>query len=143
MRVVIDSNVFVSSFFGGNPRKIIDLWKNEEIILCLSKDILDEYLEVLQGIGLKDESEIEELLFLFSKGFNLLFTAKKVKIRGDKDDPDDDKTIGCAVALKAEMIVTGDKALKTMGNSMGVRILNPLEFLKTYKTREVLNGNHH
>ncbi len=142
-KAVIDTHVFVSSFFGGNSRKIIDLWKNEEIVLCLSKDILDEYLEVLQRIGLKDESEIEELLFLFSKGFNILFTSKTAKIRVVKEHPDDDKFIECAVALKAEMIVTGDKALKAMGNSMGIRILNPLEFLKTYKTREVLDGNPH
>ena len=27
IKVVIDTNVFVSSFFGGNPRKVIDLWK--------------------------------------------------------------------------------------------------------------------
>jgi len=39
MRVVIDTNVFVSSFFGGTPRKIIDLWKNRDITLCLSRDI--------------------------------------------------------------------------------------------------------
>jgi predicted nucleic acid-binding protein len=48
IRGAIDTNVFVSSFFGGNPKKIIDLWKNEEIVLCLSKDILDEYIDVLQ-----------------------------------------------------------------------------------------------
>jgi putative PIN family toxin of toxin-antitoxin system len=72
IRVVIDTNVFVSSFFGGNPKKIIDLWKNEEIVLCLSKYILDEYIDVLQRVGLRDENEIEELLSLFAKGFNIL-----------------------------------------------------------------------
>ena len=70
MKVVIDTNVFVSSFFGGNPKRIIDLWKNEEIVLCLSKDVLDEYVDVLQRVGLKDEDEIEELLALFAKSFN-------------------------------------------------------------------------
>ncbi len=55
MKVVIDTNIFVSSFFGGNPRKIIDLWKKGNISLCLSKDILDEYVDVLQRVGLKDE----------------------------------------------------------------------------------------
>jgi len=50
MKVVIDTNVFVSSFFGGNPKRIIDLWKNEEIVLCLSKDVLDECIDVLQSV---------------------------------------------------------------------------------------------
>ena len=133
MRVVIDTNVFVSSFFGGTPRKIIDLWKNGDITLCLSRDILDEYVKVLQRIGLQDESELEELLSLFARGFNALFTIKTPKIRVVKDDPDDDKFIECAVALKAKAIVTGDKSIKALGEYMEIKILTPQEFLKDYK----------
>lgn len=133
IRVVIDTNIFVSSFFGGNPKKIIDLWKNEEIALCLSKDILDEYIDVLQRVGLKDENEIEELLSFFAKGFNILFTTNTPKIKAVKDDSDDDKFIECAVALKADVIIPGDKALKTIGKYMGIKILTPQEFLKTLK----------
>ena len=133
MKVVIDTNVFISSFFGGNPRKIIDLWKKEKLTLCLSKDVLDEYIDVLQRVGLKDENEIEELLSLFAKGFNILFTTKTPKIKAVKDDPDDDKFVECAVALKAELIITGDKALKAVGEYTGIKILTPQQFLKTYK----------
>lgn len=133
MRVVIDTNVFVSSFFGGTPRKIIDLWKNGDITLCLSRDILDEYVKVLQRIGLQDESELKELLSLFAKGFNTLFTTKTPKIRVVKDDPDDDKFIECALALKAKVIVTGDKSIKALGEYMGIKILTPQEFLNDYK----------
>jgi hypothetical protein len=133
IRVVIDTNVFVSSFFGGNPKKVIDLWRSEEIMLCISNDILDEYIDVLQRVGLKDENEIEELLSLFAKGFNILFTTKTPKINAVKDDPHEDKFIECAVALKAEAIITGDRALKSMGEYMGIKILSPQEFLKTCK----------
>ena len=133
MRVVVDTNIFVSSFFGGNPRKIIDLWKKGEISLCLSKNILDEYVDVLQRIGLGDEREIEELLSLFAKGINIIFTTKTPKIKVIKDDPDDDKFVECAIALKAEVIITGDKALKAIKEYMGIKILTPQQFLKTYK----------
>jgi putative PIN family toxin of toxin-antitoxin system len=133
MKVVIDTNIFVSSFFGGNPRKVIDLWEKGDITLCLSKDILEEYVDVLQRVGLKEEEEIEELLSLFAKGVNIIFTTKTPKIRVVKDDPDDDKFIECAVALKAETIITGDKAIRIMGEYMGIKILSPQEFLKTYK----------
>ena len=135
MRVVIDTNIFVSSFFDGNPRKIIDLWKSGNITLCLSKDILDEYVEVLQRIGLKDENELDELLSLFARGFNTLFTTKTPKIRAVKDDPDDDKFIECAVALKAEVIITGDKSIRAMGEYMRIKILTPQQFLKNYGIR--------
>src|SRR3972149_4575839 len=103
MKVVIDTNIFVSSFFGGNPRRIVDLWRDGKITLCLSKNILDEYIGVLQRIGLKDENEIEELLSLFAKGVNIIFTTRTPKIKVVKDDPDDEKFIVCAVALKAEV----------------------------------------
>ena len=133
MKVVIDTNVFVSSFFGGNSRKIIDLCKKGKISLCVSKNILDEYIEVLQRIGLGDGREVEELLSLFAKGFNILFTTKTPKIKAVRDDPDDDKFIECAVGLKTEVIITGDKALKAMNEYMGIKILTPQQFLKTYK----------
>ncbi|MGA2318629.1 MAG: putative toxin-antitoxin system toxin component, PIN family [Thermodesulfobacteriota bacterium] len=133
MKVVIDTNVFVSSFFGGNSRKIIGLCKKGKISLCVSKNILDEYIEVLQRIGLGDGREVEELLSLFAKGFNILFTTKTPKIKAVRDDPDDDKFIECAVGLKAEVIITGDKALKAMNEYMGIKILTPQQFLKTYK----------
>jgi len=134
MKVVIDTNVFVSSFFGGNPWKIIDLWEKGNIILCLSKDILDEYVDVLHRVGLKEEEEIEELLSFFAKGFNILFTTKTPQIRAVKDDPEDDKFIECAVGLKAEVIITGDRAIKALGQYMGIKILTPQQFLKKYKS---------
>jgi len=133
-RVVIDTNVFVSSFMGGNPRKIIDLWKEGKIILCLSSDILNEYVIVLKRIGLANEDELTELLSLFSKGYNILFTVKTQKMNIVKADPDDDKFIECAVALEAEYIITGDKAILSLGQYMKIKILSPREFIKHYVT---------
>jgi putative PIN family toxin of toxin-antitoxin system len=68
LRVVVDTNIFISSFFGGIPKEIIDLWKNGEIILCLSQNIVEEYLSVLNRLGLQDEKEIEKLTKLFAEG---------------------------------------------------------------------------
>jgi len=130
MKVVIDTNVFISSFFGGNPKKIIKLWKDQKITLCLSKDILDEYINVLQGIGLKDEDELKELLSLFAKSFNILFTSKTPQIQIVKADPDDNKFIEGAMALKADFIISGDKALRAVKEYKGIKILSPKQFLK-------------
>jgi len=133
MRVVIDTNIFVSSFFGGKPRKIIDLWKAEKITLCLSNAILDEYIDVLRGIGLREEDELEELLSLFSRGFNILFTTKTPKIKIIKNDPDDDKFIECAMALGASTVITGDREVLTIKEYMGITILTPQQFLESYR----------
>jgi putative PIN family toxin of toxin-antitoxin system len=131
MRVVIDTNIFVSSFFGGNPRKVIDLWKTGEITLCLSPGIIEEYLAVLRRMGLEQEPEIGELIDLFAKEIHLLFTAKTPPLKVVRADPADDKFIECAVALKAEAIITGDKSLKEIRNYMGIKILSARDFLKS------------
>ena len=133
-RVVVDTNVFISSFFGGNPRKIIDLWKSGEITLCLSKPIVDEYIGVLHRIGLQNEKEIEELLALFAHGFHVVFTAKTPELHIIEKDPDDDMFIECAVALKAGFVITGQKALRAIQEYMNIKIVSPSEFLSKYRT---------
>ncbi|MFP4082133.1 MAG: putative toxin-antitoxin system toxin component, PIN family [Candidatus Aminicenantes bacterium] len=133
MKVVIDTNIFVSSFFGGNPKKIIDLWKTGQITLCLSDSILEEYIQVLQRLSLKHEAELEELLALFAKGINTLFTKKTPDFNLIEEDPGDDKFIECAVALKASYIITGDKAFESFGSYMRIKILSPHKFLEIFK----------
>jgi hypothetical protein len=136
IRVVVDTNVFISSFFGGNPRKIINLWKSGEITLCLSKPIVDEYIEVLRRLELQDEKELEELLGLFANGFHLVYTAKTPELLVVEEDSDDDKFIECAVALKAKFVITGDSAVKKIQDYMNIKIVSPKEFLSSFrKTR--------
>jgi len=131
-KVVVDTNVFVSSFFGGNPRKIVDLWKSGQLTLCLSRPIIDEYVEVLQRLGLKNERELSELLSLFAHGFHVLFSAKTPELHLVEKDPDDDKFIECAVALKVDFVISGDKALIAIQDYMGIRIVTPKKFLDSY-----------
>jgi putative PIN family toxin of toxin-antitoxin system len=132
IRVVVDTNVFISSFFGGNPRKIIDHWKSGELTFCLSKPIIDEYIEVLRRLELQNEKEIDELLSLFAHGFNVLFTAKTPKLHIVEKDPDDNMFIECAVALKAEFVISGDKALKEIQDYMNIKIVSPRKFLDKF-----------
>ena len=104
IRAAVDTNVFISSFFSGNPRKIVNLWKSGEILLCLSDPIIDEYAAVFYRMGLQNEEKLEELLSLFARGFHTLFTAKTFKLDIIEKDSDDNKLIGCAVALQSEFI---------------------------------------
>ena len=133
IKVVYDTNVFVSSFFGGNARKVVNRWKTGEVTLCLSRPIIDEYIEVLRRLGLQDEKELGELLGLFARGFHVVFTAKTHELHVVDDDPDDNKFIECAVALKAEYIITGDKALTSIQNYMGIKIVSPKDFILIHR----------
>jgi putative PIN family toxin of toxin-antitoxin system len=135
MRVVIDTNVFISSFFGGNQRKIIDLWQKSEITICLSPNIIEEYVDVLRRLGLEADPEIGELIDLFAKGYQILFTTKTPSLKVVGDDPTDDKFIECAVVLKARVIISGEKRLKAIRDYMGIKILGPGEFLSFFRRR--------
>ena len=134
-RVVIDTNVFVSSFFGGNPRKIIDLWKNGSIVLCLSQEIIEEYLAVLNRLGLDNTKEISNLTRLFAEGYNSIFTAKTFKLEVVKEDVEDNKFLECAVALNSKIIVSGDKHLTSIRKYIDIVIMSPREFIECHNFR--------
>ncbi len=132
LRVVIDTNVFISSFFGGVPRKIIDLWKNGKIILCLSQGIVEEYIEVLHRLGLKDKQELSKLVKLFAEGYNSMFAAVTPRLEIVKDDPDDNKFIECAVELESKIIISGDEHLKKIKRYIDIEIMSPREFIDRF-----------
>lgn len=128
MKIVIDTNVFISSFFGGNPKAVVDYWKKGLVTLCLTNAIVDEYMEVLERMAL-DKKEISDLLFLFQTGQNCVFTSKTPELK-ICSDPDDDKFIEAAVALEAKYIVSGDHHLLDVKNYLGIVIVKPKEFLE-------------
>jgi len=132
LRVVIDTNIFISSFFGGIPKEIIDLWKNGKVILCLSQNIVEEYLGVLNRLGLQDKKEIHKLTKLFAEGYNSLYAAKTPKIMIVEDDPDDNKFIECAVELDSKIIISGDKHLRKIKKYIDIEILPPRDFINKY-----------
>ncbi len=132
---MIDTNVFISSFFGGVPREIINLWKDGKIVLCLSQNIVEEYIEVMNRLGLKNTKEIRQLTKLFAEGYNSIFTSKTPSINIVKDDPDDDKFIECAVALDCKYIISGDKHLKNIKKYFDTVIMSPREFVDLYNSK--------
>lgn len=131
IRVVIDTNIFVSSFFNpnGNPKRVIDLWKNRKITLCVTEEILEEYVEVLARLGFSNEPELEELLRLFKKKNNIIYIASTPKFNLIKDDPSDNKFIECAVTAQAQYIISGDKHLLNLEMFRNIRIISSLDFL--------------
>jgi len=132
LKVVIDTNVFISSFFGGIPREVIDFWKNGKITLCLSQEIIEEYIDVLNRLGLKDKNEIQKLTRLFAESYNSVFTIVTPNLDIVKDDPDDNKFIECAVALDSKIIISGDKHLRSIKKYIDIHIMSPKEFVDKY-----------
>ena len=137
MKVVIDTNVFISSFLSpkGTPRLIIDLWKTGQVTICLCAEILTEYLEVLARMGLSGEPELKELLDLFRTRQQIDFVVIDNDLHIIEADPADDKFLECALKSRAACIVSGDKHLKGLVEIEGTPILSPAEFMIRWRER--------
>lgn len=129
MRVVLDTNVFVSGIhWVGDSEKILRGWMLGEFTLVSSLPIIDEIVRVLMAFKVplqpEDISWWENLILEKS---SLVFPTKYLNVV--KDDPDDDKFIEAAVEGNAIYIVSQDRHLLDIKEYSGIKILHPHEFL--------------
>ena len=135
-KVVIDTNIYISAiFWGGKPRKVIELGRSGHIWLFTSVEIEKEIEEKLR---LKFKLDADEALLVLLD-FSTFTTPVKItkKIKAVADDPDDDKFIECAVLCGANYIVSGDKHLLKLEEYEGIKILNSADFLLLSKKSAV------
>lgn len=128
MRIVLDTNVFVSAvFFGGVPGRILEAWRDGRIQLVLSAEILDEYQRVGQALSAQYSGvDLEPLLALLTVEAEI--TEAPALPAPVSADPDDDKFLACASAADVSVIVSGDKDLLVHDGWQGVRVLRPRPF---------------
>ena len=129
MKVILDTNVFVSGvFFTGPPYRILEAWRDGKLQLVISEDILEEYRRV-------GEVLVERFPSIDLRPFLALMTVSAEMSPSKRfaaplcDDPDDDMFIACALASKCKMIVSGDKHLLKMSEFRGIKVLSPREFV--------------
>ena len=124
-RVVLDSNVLISSlFWKGLPRHIVDLAIARHIEAITSPDILSEVESVLrEDFSDIPYSKIEEIIRDILS-YSRLIPSEKISVKGLRDAADA-KIIACALAGKADYIVTGDKDLLVLKEYKGIHIVTP------------------
>lgn len=130
MRVVFDTNILVSAlvFPGGRGETALLRVIEEKDQLLLSKPILDELLSVLAR---KFDRNAEELARVALYLDSLTISVKpRLRIRVLDDEPDN-RVIECAVAGKAQAIVTGDKRFLELREHRGIRMLTLRAFLES------------
>ncbi len=134
IKVVIDTNIMFSASFGGNPGKVIDLWKERELVVCVSQEVLSEYIRVLKKARFTTD-DLKEILSLFTEPGKTVLVKPTRHFEVVKDDPADNKFLDCAVKAEADYIVSGDKHLKKLKEFKGIKILSPDSFLKKLPTK--------
>jgi uncharacterized protein len=136
LKVVMDTNVFVSGvFFSGPPYQILKAWQSGEFELVVSQEILDEYRRV--GEILSEERPHVDLNPI------LIFVIEHAKVYQPVElkepiceDPDDDKFFACALASGSKVIVSGDKHLLKVSGYHDIEVLKPREFVDRYLAEE-------
>jgi putative PIN family toxin of toxin-antitoxin system len=132
LKVVMDTNVFISGvFFSGPPYKIIQAWQSGEFELVVSHEILGEYRRV--GEILAEEHPNIDLSPMLNFVIAHAKVYKPVKLEERVcEDPDDDKFIACALSSGSRIIISGDKHLLKVSGYQGIEVLKPREFVDKY-----------
>ena len=115
-------------FFGGAPLEILRAWQRGRVTLLASAAILEEYSRVVDELGRRYPLEA-------GRSVVALVLDRAVIVEGGDvgdlrcDDPDDLKFLACAIAGKADAVVSGDKHLLRLRAVAGIPMLAPRALL--------------
>ena len=128
MRVVFDSNVLLAAllFPEGRAAAAVENILDGKDDLVLSPPILREILSVLARKFSRDREELSRVAVVLGEMGEIVVPARRVEVF--RDEPDN-RILECAVEGKAVVIVTGDKAMLTLGEYQGIRLITLAEYL--------------
>lgn len=132
MKVVLDTNVFISGvFFTGPPYEILKAWRDGKLRIVVSPEILDEYRRVGQALANRfvgvDLGPILHLLTVTAEPVSAPSLPEQVC-----EDPDDDKFLACALAGKTKIVISGDRQLLKATGYRGIEVISPRNFIDQY-----------
>lgn len=132
MKVILDTNVFLSGvFFGGPPYEILRAWRDRSISLVYSPEILDEYRKTGEKLARQFQGvDLDPFLALVATDGKLC--AALALDEAVCDDPEDDKFLACAIASSCKVIISGDKHLLKATGYRGIEVLRPRAFVESY-----------
>ena len=130
MRVVLDSNIYVSALTlpGGSADSVLSAALTGAFVVLLSEPIFGETMGVLGRKFSRDKEELARVALFLSELTE--HVAPRGRITVLEDDPDN-RILECALEGGANLIVTGDRAMLRLGSYEGVEIVS----LRTFLTR--------
>jgi putative PIN family toxin of toxin-antitoxin system len=130
VRIVLDTNIFISAFFwGGNPRVVLERCIEGIDELICSREILRELNTVMlrPKFGL-EEAQVDYFLKAIEEIARIVAVPDTIKKLCR--DSNDDHVIACAVMGNASCLKSGDEDLLVMKHYEGVMIYSPEAYLK-------------
>ena len=131
LRVVLDTNVIVSAlhFSSGTLSAVWELLLEGKYRLVLSPSIVEETAGILRGRFLWQEEETRNILKILVRKADVVRVDTLLEVV--PDDPKDNHILACALAGKADVVVSGDRHLLRLKEYEGIPIVRPMDFLRT------------
>lgn len=134
LRIVADTNIVVSALlWHGAPHRLFQTIEPEEISFYASRALVDELADVLTrrklARAIKASGKTVSELIAQYEGLVQLVAPRALR-RPIGRDPDDEAVIACALAARADLIVSGDKDLRVLKTYRRIRIVSATEALR-------------
>ncbi len=134
LRVVLDTNVFVSSLLvkAGLPAQVLDAWRERRYLLLISPPLMAEIAATLRYPRIRRRyriagEDVVGLLDLLER--DAILVTGEAEVGGAvPEDPADEMVLACALDGLADLIVSGDSHLLDLGEYAGVPILTVRQF---------------
>jgi putative PIN family toxin of toxin-antitoxin system len=124
---LFDTNVLIAALVTeGICSKLLHRARKKEFLLLTCPFIISEVQRVLSKKFHASKKDVADAVSLILDTAEYIEHA--VKVPGACRDADDDNIIACAIAAKAEYLVTGDADLLEMKSCRGSKIVSPRDF---------------
>ena len=131
MKVVFDTNIFISAFVipGSNAETAYSHALRRDFTLYSSVAILTETAQKLRGKFGWEQDKITSLLKAIAKVAIVIKTKPHLHLLADEPD---NRVLECAEAAGADFVVTGDKHLLFLKRFQNSNVVRLSDFLKKF-----------
>ena len=131
MKVVLDTNVYISAFThpAGTPFTLWCAAVGRQYQLLISPAIVSELGHTLRATFCWDEPKLRTYLRLLTRVAEIV--TPRITLDAVPSDPSDNRILECAVEGRANLIVSGDRHLRRLRVYEGIPILRPADLLRT------------
>lgn len=131
MRVVFDTNVFISAFVvpGSQGERAFLLARQRRFDLCTSVPILTETAGRLRDKFGQDNEDIKQALRQIARAAAIVKPTSKLNVLQDVPD---NRILECAVDAHADLVVTGDRHLLKLKRFENIPIIRLADFLRLF-----------
>jgi len=136
MKVVIDTNIWISYLLGSLLQDLDEKLLSKEIKVVVSDEMLKELAEVSNRQKFKNIFTSQRMKELFSLLDNYaIVVSPSQKVNACRDEKDN-FLLEMALEGRADYLITGDEDLLVLNTFQSTKIIRPKEFEDMFKSEE-------